>query len=66
MFVASLWTCVTWLIWKNRNETVYCDDKPDLGLIVEEVKARLWSWISVKAPEFFKGSFGDWLRNPLS
>lgn len=59
-----IWLGVVWVVWKWRNNIVHrkvvlAEDKT-----VEEIKARTWSWFSVKDPSVSSFSFKDWLANP--
>lgn len=66
MFGNTLWICVVWTIWKARNEAIFRNTVPNFSSMIEEIKARLCSWVSVRAPEYIPGSFQDWLRCPCN
>lgn len=61
----SLWLCVVWMLRKGRNNLIFRDLKFSIIKTVDKIKARLWSWVSMKDPKWVNFSFNDWLLKPL-
>lgn len=61
--VVALWSCIVWRLWKGRNYLLFNNVDFCLEVVVEDIKARLWSWCFVKKLECFNFSFRDWLEN---
>ncbi|GFP87170.1 hypothetical protein PHJA_000860700 [Phtheirospermum japonicum] len=59
-----IWLGVVWVLWKWRNDMVHNNVEIVEDKLVEEIKARTWSWISVKDHLGSSFSFKDWLANP--
>ncbi|KAL6518068.1 hypothetical protein OROMI_033769 [Orobanche minor] len=62
--VVTLWSCIVWRLWKSRNDVIFNDADFCLDVVVEDIKARLWSWCFVKKIGCSSFSFRDWLVNP--
>ncbi|KAL8479384.1 hypothetical protein ACS0TY_026309 [Phlomoides rotata] len=60
----SVWECVVWLLWKWRNAKVFRAEELRVNKVMEEVKARLWSWLVVKDPRSRTFVFADWNAYP--
>ncbi|KAL8477969.1 hypothetical protein ACS0TY_030029 [Phlomoides rotata] len=59
-----VWECVVWSLWKWRNAKVFRAGECRVSKVVEDVKARLWSWLVVKDIRCTKFIFADWSANP--
>ncbi|XP_057779422.1 uncharacterized protein LOC130998000 [Salvia miltiorrhiza] len=44
LFLATVWVCTTWLLWKRRNESRFEGKNWEINDVIEEVKVRMWSW----------------------
>ncbi|KAL8536827.1 hypothetical protein ACS0TY_012122 [Phlomoides rotata] len=60
----TIWVGVVWTIWNLRNDVIFNNAQKNIRKIVEEVKGRLWSWISTKRKNGKKFSFMQWIDNP--
>ncbi|KAF5178726.1 hypothetical protein FRX31_031684, partial [Thalictrum thalictroides] len=36
-----------WVIWRTRNEAIFNEEKVDCDLILQAVKASIWSWMNI-------------------
>ncbi|KAL8550447.1 hypothetical protein ACS0TY_009035 [Phlomoides rotata] len=41
--VITIWLCVVWLLWKQRNAIIFEGVEFSIDKTVDELKARLWS-----------------------
>ncbi|KAL8532344.1 hypothetical protein ACS0TY_008806 [Phlomoides rotata] len=57
-------TCVVWLIWKGRNAFIFEGVEFQIEKIVEELKARVWSWFYIHDVGWSCSSYSDWLVKP--
>lgn len=64
-FSVCLWEYVVWIIWKTRNKLIFEGVEFNSVKILEEIKARLWSWILAKNFIHCNASLNSWLANPL-
>ncbi|KAL8552774.1 hypothetical protein ACS0TY_001455 [Phlomoides rotata] len=64
IFSVSVWSCVVWVIWKLRNDVIFNNVEVCFDKVVEEIKARIWSWFVTKDFGCMRFSFNDWLANP--
>ncbi|KAL8493193.1 hypothetical protein ACS0TY_024418 [Phlomoides rotata] len=62
----SLWVGRIWLIWKIRNDLIFNNINPSVEKAVGEIKARLWSWLSIRKTDWGMSSFQEWSRNFLA
>lgn len=58
------WVCIIWRIWKSRNELIFEGKEYNLERMFEDIRVRLWSWVSNVFPVICSFSFGEWLSNP--
>lgn len=63
--VSTFWIDTIWTIWKCRNELIFDGIVACLDKVIDELKARLWSWLTVKVPEIKNSTFSEWLLNPV-
>ncbi|KAL6516895.1 hypothetical protein OROHE_018183 [Orobanche hederae] len=63
-FAISLWLCVIWAIWRGRNDLLFNDKEFSILSIVDDIKARLWSWLSAKGMRCSCYSYSEWLLSP--
>ncbi|KAF5192074.1 hypothetical protein FRX31_018339 [Thalictrum thalictroides] len=40
---------VMWVIWRTRNEAIFNEGKVDCDLMLQAVKASLWSWMNISS-----------------
>lgn len=60
----TLWIGVVWTLWNVRNDRIFNDIIPEATKIWEEIKARMWSWLSVKYCKVRDTPFTVWAKNP--
>lgn len=60
---SALWIAIVWSLWNYRNRVLFEGIKWKEDRIVEEIKARLWSWVSIKEKYLHQFSFSDWRKN---
>ncbi|XP_057790812.1 uncharacterized protein LOC131007917 [Salvia miltiorrhiza] len=46
-FMACVWICVVWCIWKARNDCIFSKASWNISKVVTEIKIRTWSWTQV-------------------
>lgn len=63
-FLACVWECVVWRIWKARNAIIFRDEQGDREKMVDDIKSYLWSWLSCQQPGLWRGRFGEWRIDP--
>lgn len=61
---STLWIAAIWSIWKTRNEKIFEHIIPKIRKLVEEIKARLWSWLVVKNSKASSFQYSNWRNNP--
>ncbi|XP_057774897.1 uncharacterized protein LOC130993878 [Salvia miltiorrhiza] len=43
-FLASMWMCTIWQLWKERNDSRFEGKQRDVKSMIAEIKTRMWSW----------------------
>ncbi|KAL8483406.1 hypothetical protein ACS0TY_026198 [Phlomoides rotata] len=64
LVLVVIWQCMIWLIWKARNAIIFEGVTFNSNNLLEELKARVWSWFVVKDLEWASLPFRVWLVNP--
>lgn len=64
LYDVCIWECTSWLIWKTRNAILFRKEQIVMSKLVEELKARSWSWISTRNAKMLEYLFADWSSNP--
>ncbi|XP_071694430.1 uncharacterized protein [Rutidosis leptorrhynchoides] len=66
---AKIWQAVEWscgyLIWKNRNQKVFCNKSWNPPVALNEIQVKNYNWIA-KRCKSKKIEWHTWLHNPLS
>lgn len=61
----SVSACVIWCIWKSRNGLIFEGKSARWDMMFEEVKAQVWSWISIIFSNICNYSYKEILNKPL-
>ncbi|KAL8533767.1 hypothetical protein ACS0TY_009966 [Phlomoides rotata] len=64
-FLTCLWTCVVWLIWKQRNAVIFRNEQYSEERLIAELKGHLWSWTMAYVTRRRGVHFSDWNANPM-
>ncbi|XP_057794911.1 uncharacterized protein LOC131011143 [Salvia miltiorrhiza] len=57
----ALWMCITWLMWKNRNESRFDGKTWDVQALIREIKVMFWCWIKIFKLSNADVSFSSWM-----
>ncbi|KAL8476037.1 hypothetical protein ACS0TY_028632 [Phlomoides rotata] len=57
--VVCVWEGIVWTLWKWRNSKFFKGIEVSVNKIVDEIKARLWSWIGIKGTRWNNFGFED-------
>ncbi|KAL8498941.1 hypothetical protein ACS0TY_022048 [Phlomoides rotata] len=58
-----IWECVVWLLWKGRNVKLFRNEEITGESIIQELKARSWSWAVEREQWRSFCSFSEWNRS---
>lgn len=61
---ACTWICCVWVIWKWRNKIIFENVSWNKDRVVEEIRGRVWSWISAKEFSLCNLSYRMWMLEP--
>lgn len=53
-----------WCLWRWRNKKLFGSVEVKLESVLDEIKARLWSWFMCRDGVGIMFSFDEWLARP--
>ena len=60
----TIWISIVWSLWLHRNGIIFHGIQADVGVVLEQIQARSWCWLSAKVNGFSHSMF-EWVTNVL-